>query len=112
MRDSARLRHSFMVATVAIVTVSAFAARSAASTVTINDPDGSPMSSYVAPPSSSPETHIIGVYETRNDHSADYNPQGTANIHIQYDGSEPMRPWCWYFRVTRQPCGILTAHRT
>lgn len=32
------------------------------------------------------EVHVIGVYETRSDHSAQYHPRGTANVHVSRRG--------------------------
>ena len=43
-------------------------------------------SSYTAPQSGTPEIHVFGVYETRNDHSAGYHPQGVADITIERQG--------------------------
>lgn len=62
-------------------------------TITINDPE---ISSGYAPyyydnsVSTSPELLIIGVYETRSDHSFGYHPQGAANVNILNQGSSPL----------------------
>jgi hypothetical protein len=59
------------------------------SVVTINDPaisSGYGASYYASTASTSPETHIIGVYETRSDHSF----AGTAYVHVTGSASVPV----------------------
>lgn len=64
-----------------------------ASLITINDPatsSGYKPSYYINTGSASTETHIIGVYETRSDHSFSYSPTGTAHVHITGTASVPV----------------------
>lgn len=55
------------------------------SVITINNPatsSGYQLSYYVNPEITSPEIHVIGVYETRSDHSFNYHPSGKAYVHV------------------------------
>jgi hypothetical protein len=61
--------------------------------VTINDPaisSGYQPSYYINTAGSSPEIDVIGVYETRSDHSFGYHPTGTAHVHITGAASVPV----------------------
>lgn len=61
------------------------------STVTINDfSSGYPSSYYVNSSLKNSETHVIGVYETRSDHSFNFHPEGTALVHISGAASTPV----------------------
>ena len=71
----------------------ATAANANNSVVTVNDPatsSGYQASYYVNPDVTSPETHIIGVYETRSDHSGGYHPTGTAYVHVTGSSEAPV----------------------
>lgn len=71
----------------------ASAANANQSVVTINDPaisSGYQASNYASTASTSPETHIIGVYETRSDSSFGYHPAGTAYVHVTGSASVPV----------------------
>lgn len=71
----------------------ASAAHSNNSVVTVNNPatsSGYQASYYVNPEVTSPETHIIGVYETRSDHSGGYHPTGTAYVHVTGSSKTPV----------------------
>lgn len=77
--------------------VSMFCAATAAhannSVITVNNPptsSGYQASYYVNPNITSPETHIIGVYETRSDHSIGYHPTGTAYVHVTGSTETPV----------------------
>ena len=64
-----------------------------ASLITINDPatsSGYNPSYYINTGSGSPETHIIGVYETRSDSSFGYHPIGMAHVHISGTATVPV----------------------
>lgn len=64
-----------------------------ASLITISDPavsSGYIPSYYINKARISPETHIIGVYEARRDHSSGSHPVGTARIHITGAASVPV----------------------
>lgn len=61
-----------------------------ASTISINDSATSSVSSYNNPSPTFPELLVIGVYETRSDHSFNYHPQGTANVNIVNQGTVPL----------------------
>lgn len=62
-----------------------------ASTVTINDlSSGYQPSYFVGAVSSGPQTHVIGVYETRSDHNYYYSPEGTAYVHVSGFSSVPI----------------------
>lgn len=63
------------------------------SVVTINDPaisSGYQPSYYASTANSFPETHIIGVYETRSDSSFGYHPAGTAYVQVTGSASVPV----------------------
>lgn len=82
-------RFSVLVALFGFVTV----ANANNSVVTINDPSlssGYQASYYVSTTNTSPETHIIGVYETRSDHSFGYHPAGVAYVHVTGSASVPV----------------------
>ena len=71
----------------------ATAAHANNSVVTVNDPatsSGYQASYYVNPDATSPETHILGVYETRSDHSGGYHPTGTAYVHVTGSSNTPV----------------------
>lgn len=71
----------------------ATAAHANSSVVTINDPaipSGYTSSYYVNSNITSPETHIIGVYETRSDHSGGYHPTGKAYVHVSGSAENPV----------------------
>ena len=75
------------------VLCAATAANANNSVVTVNDPatsSGYQASYYVNPDVTSPETHIIGVYETRSDHSGGYHPTGTAYVHVTGSSEAPV----------------------
>lgn len=64
-----------------------------ASTMSINDPatsSGYSVTAYNNPSPTLPELLVIGVYETRSDHSFDYHPQGTATVSIVNQGAAPL----------------------
>lgn len=64
-----------------------------AATITINDPatsSGYSVSSYNNPSPTIPQLLVIGVYETRSDHSYNYHPQGTASVNILNQGTAPL----------------------
>jgi hypothetical protein len=64
-----------------------------ASTITINDPatsSGYAVTSYTNPSPTLPELLVIGVYETRSDHSFSYSPQGSATVNIMNQGAAPL----------------------
>lgn len=64
-----------------------------AATITINDPatsSGYVVSTYNKPSPTSPELLLIGVYETRSDHSFNYHPQGTATVNVVNQGAGPL----------------------
>lgn len=63
-----------------------------AATITINDPATSSgsVSSYNNPSPTLPQLLVIGVYETRSDHSFNYHPQGTASVNILNQGTAPL----------------------
>lgn len=64
-----------------------------ASLITINDPatsSGYNASYYISTAKTSPETHIISVYETRADHAFGFHPVGTAHVHIAGTASVPV----------------------
>lgn len=64
-----------------------------ASTISINDPatsSGYLVSNYSNPSPTLPELLVIGVYETRSDHSYNYHPQGTATVNIVNQGTAPL----------------------
>jgi len=66
-----------------------------AATLRINDPatsSGYAVTSYTSSQIEYPDISIIGVYETRSDHSAGNHPQGTANVHVRYNDARPMIP--------------------
>jgi hypothetical protein len=41
---------------------------------------------YEAPVSQSPELHVVGIYESRDDHSFNSHPQGEASVHVTRPG--------------------------
>lgn len=64
-----------------------------ASTISINDPatsSGYSVSNYSNPSPTLPELLVIGVYETRSDHSFNYHPQGAATVNIVNQGTAPL----------------------
>lgn len=50
--------------------------------------EGYSVSSYkaAAPVVDAPEVHILGVYETRSDHSAGSHPRGSSTVHVSRPG--------------------------
>lgn len=77
----------------AAILCGAATASASATTVTINDPatsSGYATSYYVASTPAAPEVHVIGVYETRSDHSGGIHPEGRATIHIVGSASAPV----------------------
>ncbi len=46
-------------------------------------------SAYIAPEIGTSEVHVLGVYETRSDHSFGYHPQGSADVNVKRKG-KPM----------------------
>lgn len=71
----------------------ATAAHANNSVITINNPatsSGYQTSYYVNQNITSPETHIIGVYETRSDHSGGNHPTGTAYVHVTGSTETPV----------------------
>lgn len=65
----------------------------ATTTVTINDPAtaaGYNPSYFFSSTPANPETHVIGVYETRSDHSAVSHPEGTAYVHVSGTSVSPV----------------------
>ena len=78
-----------------VLIVAAFSSQAWAVEISVNDPAtdaGYTVSSYVGNSTLIPDIGIIGVYETRGDHGGGFHPQGTANVHVQYDGPRPMIP--------------------
>lgn len=69
--------------------IAALSSTAQASSVSINDPLVF-ASTYNNPSPTSPELLIIGVYETRSDHSGGYHPQGTATVHVVNQGATPL----------------------
>ena len=77
----------FMILATALPTVAE------ASTILVNDPalsSGYTVSTYNNPSPTFPELLVIGVYETRSDHSYNYHPQGTATVNIVNQGAAPL----------------------
>jgi len=63
------------------------------SVVTVNDPaisSGYQPSYYVSTMDTLQETHIIGTYESRSDHSGGYHPTGNAYVHVSGSASTPV----------------------
>lgn len=60
------------------------------SVVTINNVPSSYSGYYINPEIQTAETHVIGVYETRGDHSFNYHPEGTAFVHVSGSASTPV----------------------
>jgi hypothetical protein len=76
-----------------VILVAALPALAAANQITINDPatsQGYAVTSYVNPGQTAADLLVIGVYETRSDHSGNYEPQGTATVHILNRGTAPL----------------------
>jgi hypothetical protein len=70
-------------------------AQSRGAALHINDPatsEGYVVTTYNAPGLTVPDISILGVYETRSDHSFNYHPQGAATVHVRYSGSKLMDP--------------------
>jgi hypothetical protein len=70
-------------------------AQSRGAALHINDPataDGYAVTTFNAPNLIVPDISVLGVYETRSDHSFDYHPQGAATVHVRYNGSKLMDP--------------------
>jgi hypothetical protein len=44
------------------------------------------LSTHLAPKEGSPALRVIGVYESRSDHSADYHPTGSATVDVEWPG--------------------------
>jgi hypothetical protein len=45
------------------------------------------LTTYKAPGSSTPELHVVGIYESRSDHTFSFRPQGEASVHVTRPGS-------------------------
>jgi hypothetical protein len=61
-----------------------------ATKVAIDDASG--VTQYLSPISINPEVHVIGVYETRSDHSFNYHPAGEATVTVKGPLSGQMNP--------------------
>lgn len=72
------------------LTVLTFSTLANASTVTINDSAYNSSSYFVNQSSTTQETHVIGVYETRSDHSFGYHPEGIAYVTVTGSTSLPV----------------------
>lgn len=71
----------------------ASAAQANRSVVTIHDSaisGGYTPSYYTNTDITTPEIHVIGVYETRSDHSGMYHPTGTAYVHVTGSADTPV----------------------
>lgn len=61
-----------------------------ASSVIINDAAYSSSYYFGNQAPTTQETHVIGVYETRSDHSFGYHPEGTAFVSVTGSASQPV----------------------
>ncbi|MFT3859241.1 MAG: hypothetical protein QM742_17635 [Aquabacterium sp.] len=85
--------NKFIIASMLCAALAGVSGTAGATTVTITDPGYGPeyVWSYTNPSAGEPQTHILGIYESRNDHSgSDNHPMGTTYVNVTGSSSAPI----------------------